>query len=175
MLGATLRAGYQPTPNEDEADYIVVNTCGFLRRANTSIPRFRRCHARQGPCYCRPVRVCARNSARAPASARAPDGRRPRRAARDESLETIGELAARRKPGARLVVAGCMAGGLYRSEIEAAHGHTVRSAAFRGLSSPLSDRAGPHAQRKEPGGMCGRGEREDGQASEGGGDRASGV
>jgi hypothetical protein len=48
-----------------------------------------------------------------------------RRAARDESLETIGELSAQRKAGARLVVAGCMAGSLYRSEIEAAFGSQV--------------------------------------------------
>lgn len=48
-----------------------------------------------------------------------------RRAARDESLATIGELSAQRKAGARLVVAGCMAGSLYRSEIEAAFGSQV--------------------------------------------------
>ncbi len=31
MLGAALRAGYVPTDIEEEADYLVVNTCGFLK------------------------------------------------------------------------------------------------------------------------------------------------
>lgn len=33
MLGILLHAGYEPTQAEDEADYLVVNTCGFLKAA----------------------------------------------------------------------------------------------------------------------------------------------
>lgn len=33
MLGLVLKAGYELTGNEEEADYLVVNTCGFLESA----------------------------------------------------------------------------------------------------------------------------------------------
>ncbi len=33
MLGILLKAGYEPTDGIDEADYIIINTCGFLEAA----------------------------------------------------------------------------------------------------------------------------------------------
>lgn len=33
MLGILLKAGYEPTDTVDEADYIIINTCGFLEAA----------------------------------------------------------------------------------------------------------------------------------------------
>jgi tRNA A37 methylthiotransferase MiaB len=124
MLGATLRAGYQPTPNGDDADYIVVNTCGFLRCAasdqtlGSQLIRSAKHIILSGVQRSSHPRMVGPHSAQL-------SGLQWRRAARDESLETIGELSAQRKAGARLVVAGCMAGSLYRSEIEAAFGSQV--------------------------------------------------
>lgn len=33
MLGILLKAGYQPTPELEDADFLIVNTCGFLQEA----------------------------------------------------------------------------------------------------------------------------------------------
>lgn len=33
MLGILLKAGYEPTGEVEDADYIIVNTCGFLEAA----------------------------------------------------------------------------------------------------------------------------------------------
>ncbi|MCB1073657.1 MAG: 30S ribosomal protein S12 methylthiotransferase RimO, partial [Chlamydiia bacterium] len=33
MLGILLKAGYEPAKALDEADYIIINTCGFLESA----------------------------------------------------------------------------------------------------------------------------------------------
>ncbi len=33
MLGILLKAGYQPTPELEDADFLIVNTCGFLEEA----------------------------------------------------------------------------------------------------------------------------------------------
>jgi ribosomal protein S12 methylthiotransferase len=60
MLGILLKSGYEATPDLKEADFIVVNTCGFLE------------------------------------------------ASRKESCDTIEDLLKEKKPGAKLVVAGCM-------------------------------------------------------------------
>lgn len=60
MLGILLKAGYQASQNIGDADYIVINTCGFLE------------------------------------------------ASRQESLDTIGEVIAEKKPRAKVIVAGCM-------------------------------------------------------------------
>jgi len=60
MLGILLHAGYEVAPSLEEADYIVINTCGFLE------------------------------------------------ASRQESMDTVQETLAMRKPTAKLVVTGCM-------------------------------------------------------------------
>lgn len=60
MLGILLKAGYEVAPELEEADYIVINTCGFLE------------------------------------------------ASRKESTETIQEVIANRKEGAKVIVTGCM-------------------------------------------------------------------
>ena len=60
MLGILLRSGYEVAPELEDADYLVINTCGFLE------------------------------------------------ASRKESLDTIQEVLATRKKGAKLVVTGCM-------------------------------------------------------------------
>lgn len=60
MLGILLKAGYQPTPELFDADFLIVNTCGFLQEA------------------------------------------------RQESCDTIDALLNARKPGAKVIVAGCM-------------------------------------------------------------------
>ncbi|MBS0627130.1 MAG: 30S ribosomal protein S12 methylthiotransferase RimO [Verrucomicrobia bacterium] len=60
MIGILLKAGYEATAKSEEADFLVVNTCGFLASS------------------------------------------------RDESCNTIDQLIAEKKPGAKLIVAGCM-------------------------------------------------------------------
>jgi ribosomal protein S12 methylthiotransferase len=60
MIGILLKSGYEPTPLAAEADFLVVNTCGFLASS------------------------------------------------RDESCNVIEELTAEKKPGAKVVVTGCM-------------------------------------------------------------------
>lgn len=60
MLGILLKAGYEAAPLLEEADYIVINTCGFLE------------------------------------------------ASRKESMDTVEEVLANRKEGAKLIVTGCM-------------------------------------------------------------------
>ncbi len=60
MLGILLRAGYEVAPEVPDADYLIVNTCGFLQSA------------------------------------------------RDEAVETVRQLGEEKKPGARIIVAGCM-------------------------------------------------------------------
>jgi ribosomal protein S12 methylthiotransferase len=60
MIGILLRAGYEATPHVAEADYLVVNTCGFLE------------------------------------------------ASRQEALDTLSDLFANRKEGAKVIAAGCM-------------------------------------------------------------------
>lgn len=60
MIGILLRAGYEATSKVEEADFLVVNTCGFLASS------------------------------------------------REESCNTIDQLILEKKPGAKLVVAGCM-------------------------------------------------------------------
>jgi ribosomal protein S12 methylthiotransferase len=60
MLGILLKAGYEMAPRLEEADYLVINTCGFLE------------------------------------------------ASRQESRETVAETLSTRKPGAKLIVTGCM-------------------------------------------------------------------
>ncbi|MCB1110275.1 MAG: 30S ribosomal protein S12 methylthiotransferase RimO [Chlamydiia bacterium] len=69
MLGILLKAGYEPSESLEEADYLVINTCGFLE------------------------------------------------AAREESLQTIGEMYAERKEGAKIIVTGCMV---------QSHGHEIQ-------------------------------------------------
>ena len=71
MLGILLKAGYEPTDTLEEADFLIVNTCGFLQ------------------------------------------------AAREESLETIGEMYEKKKKGAKVIVAGCMVQ-THNEEIKAA-------------------------------------------------------
>lgn len=60
MLGILLKAGYQPSDQLEDADFLIVNTCGFLQEA------------------------------------------------RQESCDTIDTLLKNRKPGAKVIVAGCM-------------------------------------------------------------------
>ncbi|MES2199290.1 MAG: 30S ribosomal protein S12 methylthiotransferase RimO [Chlamydiota bacterium] len=60
MIGILLRAGYEATSKAEEADFLVVNTCGFLASS------------------------------------------------REESCNTIDQLILEKKPGAKLVIAGCM-------------------------------------------------------------------
>lgn len=60
MLGLVLKAGYEITGTEEEADFLVVNTCGFLESA------------------------------------------------RQEGLDTIGELFSVKKKEAKVIVTGCM-------------------------------------------------------------------
>ncbi len=60
MIGILLRAGYEATSKAEEADFLVVNTCGFLASS------------------------------------------------REESCNTIDQLILEKKPGAKIVVAGCM-------------------------------------------------------------------
>ncbi len=60
MLGILLKAGYEAAGDLKEADYVIINTCGFLE------------------------------------------------ASRQESMDTVEEVLAQRKPTAKLVVAGCM-------------------------------------------------------------------
>jgi ribosomal protein S12 methylthiotransferase len=60
MIGILLKAGYEPARDVQEADYLVVNTCGFLESA------------------------------------------------RQEGIETIASLFRDKKPGAKVIVAGCM-------------------------------------------------------------------
>ncbi|MFY7842822.1 MAG: 30S ribosomal protein S12 methylthiotransferase RimO [Rhabdochlamydiaceae bacterium] len=60
MLGLVLKEGYEITDHKEEADYLVINTCGFLA------------------------------------------------ASRKESKDTIAELTAGKKKGAKIIVAGCM-------------------------------------------------------------------
>jgi ribosomal protein S12 methylthiotransferase len=60
MLGILLKAGYEVAPNIEEADYLIINTCGFLE------------------------------------------------ASRQESRDTVADTLATRKPGAKLIVTGCM-------------------------------------------------------------------
>lgn len=60
MLGLLVREGYEVCQTLEDADFIVVNTCGFLG------------------------------------------------AARQESLDTVGEILADRKPSAKVIVTGCM-------------------------------------------------------------------
>ena len=60
MIGILLKSGYEPTPLAKEADFLVVNTCGFLASS------------------------------------------------RDESCSVIEDLTKEKKPGAKVVVAGCM-------------------------------------------------------------------
>lgn len=72
MIGLLLKAGYEVAASLEEADYIVINTCGFLE------------------------------------------------AARDESLETIGNVYQGKKAGAKVVVTGCMVQ-THKDSIKAAH------------------------------------------------------
>ena len=60
MLGILLKAGYEPSEDLEDADYIIINTCGFLE------------------------------------------------AAREESLQTIGQMYEAKKDGAKIIVTGCM-------------------------------------------------------------------
>jgi ribosomal protein S12 methylthiotransferase len=60
MLGILLKSGYEVAPELEDADYLVINTCGFLE------------------------------------------------ASRKESLDTVNETLAARKPTAKLIVTGCM-------------------------------------------------------------------
>jgi ribosomal protein S12 methylthiotransferase len=60
MLGILIKAGYEVAPALEDADYLVINTCGFLE------------------------------------------------ASRQESRDTVKEVLAQRKVGAKLVVTGCM-------------------------------------------------------------------
>jgi len=60
MLGILLKAGYEPSEDLEDADYIIINTCGFLE------------------------------------------------AAREESLQTIGQMYEEKKDGAKIIVTGCM-------------------------------------------------------------------
>ncbi|NRA90445.1 MAG: radical SAM protein, partial [Simkaniaceae bacterium] len=60
MLGILLKAGYEPSGELEDADYIIINTCGFLE------------------------------------------------AAREESLQTIGQMYEEKKDGAKIIVTGCM-------------------------------------------------------------------
>lgn len=60
MLGILLKAGYEVAPELPDADFLVINTCGFLE------------------------------------------------ASRQESLDTVRDTLATRKPNAKLVVTGCM-------------------------------------------------------------------
>lgn len=60
MIGILLKEGYEATPHMEEADYLVVNTCGFLESA------------------------------------------------RQEGVDTIADLFAHKKEGAKVIVAGCM-------------------------------------------------------------------
>lgn len=60
MIGILLRAGYEATSKAEEADFLVVNTCGFLASS------------------------------------------------REESCNTIDQLILEKKPGAKIIVAGCM-------------------------------------------------------------------
>src|SRR5262249_21150046 len=60
MLGILLTAGYEAVEQHTQADFLVVNTCGFLA------------------------------------------------AARQESCDTIQKLVDEKKPGAKVIVAGCM-------------------------------------------------------------------
>lgn len=60
MLGILLKSGYEVAPRLEDADYLVINTCGFLE------------------------------------------------AARQESMDTVQEVLAARKPTAKLIVTGCM-------------------------------------------------------------------
>ncbi|MBI3901039.1 MAG: 30S ribosomal protein S12 methylthiotransferase RimO [Chlamydiia bacterium] len=60
MIGILLKAGFEATPHAEEADFLVVNTCGFLESA------------------------------------------------REEGLETIGNLFQVKKEGGKVIVAGCM-------------------------------------------------------------------
>ncbi|MEM7175522.1 MAG: 30S ribosomal protein S12 methylthiotransferase RimO [Chlamydiota bacterium] len=72
MLGLLLQAGYEVAPTIEEADYTIINTCGFLE------------------------------------------------AAREESLATIGEVIAKKKKQAKVIVAGCMVQS-HRAKIEQHH------------------------------------------------------
>ena len=60
MLGILLQAGYEATEQLENADYLVINTCGFLE------------------------------------------------ASRQESMDTVDHVLKSKKPGAKLIVAGCM-------------------------------------------------------------------
>ena len=60
MIGILLKHGYEATPVIEEADYLVVNTCGFLESS------------------------------------------------RQEGIDTIQEMFDRKKPSAKVIVAGCM-------------------------------------------------------------------